>query len=48
VSIRPRMQLLVGILKEFKRPEREVGHSPPPGDEVTNDWSYMPLWCEGG
>jgi len=48
MSIRLRMQWLAGILKELKRPECEVGHSPPSGDKVKNEWSYMPLWCGGG
>jgi len=48
MSTRPRVQWLAGILKELKQPEREVDHSPPSGDKVTNEWSYMPLRYEGG
>jgi hypothetical protein len=47
MSNRPHMQWLAGILKGLKRPERQVDHLPPSGNKVTNDWSYMPLWCEG-
>ena len=27
----------------IKRPAREVDHSPPHGDAVSNEWSYTPI-----